>query len=145
MGAAKWLSENAKRYPGREELTAACMKATGISRDHAVKMVRSGKTDLFCSRCGAALEWVLCAAPFEWCDDPWPWLKAGHYRCTDRCTKVAARWKLAFDRVQAGWVEYKFKCSRCGTNLLGPPWMGQPAADSGRPDRFWCPGCGDVD
>ena len=130
MGAAKWLSENAKRYPGREELTAACMKATGISRDHAVKMVRSGKTDLFCSRCGAPLEWD----------------EVRGFRCSEGCRKVVQRWWLAFQRSASGWGEYTHKCSRCGTNLLGaPPYEWFCDTHTFRPALFWCPGCGDVD
>lgn len=59
------------------------------------------------------------------------------YRCPDGCASVAERWRLAAERFAEGWGEFTYKCSRCGTSLMGAP--------IGRPEGFWCCGCGSVE
>jgi hypothetical protein len=95
----------------------------------------------YCSRCCKPL--VFDYTPYFDADGGF---HAGRYHCCpDGCASVAERWRLAFERAACGWAEYTHKCSRCGTNLLAPPWIDNPAVDSGRPEGFWCPGCGEID
>ena len=106
-----------------------------------------------CSRCLRALVWVdddvapltlaviggdnrhamLCVGTEEA-----PVCK-GHWSCPDHCASVAERWRLAADRFACGWVEYRHECTRCGTNLMGPPDDWEHAVGG-----YWCPGCGSV-
>jgi len=61
------------------------------------------------------------------------------WSCPDHCASVAERWRLAADRFACGWVEYRHECTRCGTNLMGPPDDWEHAVGG-----YWCPGCGSV-
>jgi hypothetical protein len=83
----------------------------------------------YCSRCCKPL--VFDYTPYFDADGGF---HAGRYHCCpDGCASVAERWRLAFERAACGWAEYTHKCSRCGTNLMGPPLMENQRALNWRP------------